>query len=349
MDENERSMSRLNHLPAASLKNLELRANLLHRLREFFFLQGFLEVETPILSRDTVVDRHLDPFCVVIDSLSSQPSPPAPTTSWCPPMGEGSSQRYWLQTSPEFGMKRLLAAGAKAIYQVSKVFRRDEMGPLHNPEFTMVEWYRIGDGMNEGMQFTSDLCERLLDHGPAERMSFREAFSKHVGIDPLAAETKMIIETVRQLNIAYPESLPAEDRDGWLDLLLVEKIQPYLGKDRPTILYDFPASQAALSVVRRENPPLAERFELYVEGIELANGYHELLDAEELRRRNEIANTQRLADGKEALPEESRLLEAMQAGLPPCTGVALGFDRLVMLAAGAKSLAEVLAFPFDRA
>jgi elongation factor P--(R)-beta-lysine ligase len=246
-------------------------------------------------------------------------------------------------------MKRLMAAGAKAIYQVSKVFRRDEMGPLHNPEFSMVEWYRVGDGMNEGMQFTSDLCERLLDRGPAERISFREAFSKHVGIDPLSAETKTIIETVRQLNIAYPESLPAEDRDGWLDLLLVEKIQPHLGKDRPTLLYDFPASQAALSVVRQENPPVAERFELYVEGIELANGYHELLDAEELRRRNKIVSAQRLADGKEALPEESRLLEAMQAGLPPCTGVALGFDRLVMLAAGAKTLAEVLAFPFDRA
>jgi lysyl-tRNA synthetase class 2 len=246
-------------------------------------------------------------------------------------------------------MKRLLAAGAKAIFQVAKVFRRDEVGPLHNPEFTMVEWYRVGDGMDEGIWFTSDLCERLLKRGPAERMSYREAFAKYVGIDPLAAETDAIIETVRGAEIAYPESLAADDRDGWLDLLLVEKIQPHLGKDRPTMLYDFPASQAALSVVRRENPPAAERFELYVEGIELANGYHELLDADELRRRNRAANARRLADGKEALPEESRLLRAMQAGIPPCTGVALGFDRLVMLALGAKCLAEVIAFPFDRA
>jgi lysyl-tRNA synthetase class 2 len=332
------------YLPVASQDNLERRADLLNRLRMFFHAQGFLEVETPILSRDTVVDRHLDPFGVDIDISASLPSPPSPL-----PLGEGSSHRYWLQTSPEFGMKRLLAAGAKAIFQVAKVFRRDEVGPLHNPEFTMVEWYRVGDGMDEGIRFTSDLCERLLNRGPAERMSYREAFAKYVGVDPLAAETDEIIETVRRAEIAYPESLANDDRDGWLDLLLVEKIQPHLGKDRPTMLYDFPASQAALSVVRRENPPVAERFELYVEGIELANGYHELLDADELRRRNRAANARRVADGKEALPEESRLLRAMQAGIPPCTGVALGFDRLVMLALGAKCLAEVIAFPFDRA
>jgi lysyl-tRNA synthetase class 2 len=160
LNPHEPSMLRLNYLPAASLDNLQRRADLLHRLREFFFLRGFLEVETPILSADTVVDRHLDPFCVEIENCP-QPSPPAPL-----PKGEGrlatNRRRFWLQTSPEFGMKRLLAAGAKAIYQVSKVFRRDEIGPLHNPEFTMVEWYRVGDGMNEGMQITSDLCEALL-------------------------------------------------------------------------------------------------------------------------------------------------------------------------------------------
>jgi lysyl-tRNA synthetase class 2 len=314
------------YLPTASLKNLKLRAELLNRLRSFFLGHDFWEIETPILSADTVVDRHLDPFCVEIEK-----------------------RRYWLQTSPEFGMKRVLAAGARAIYQVSKVFRRDEVGPLHNPEFTMVEWYRVGDGMLEGIQFTSDLCEKLLTRGPAEKITYREAFSKYVGIDPFVVETKKLIETVRQLEISYPESMSEEDRDGWLDLLLVEKIQPHLGFERPAILYDFPASQAALSLVRQENPPVAERFELYVEGIELANGYHELLDAGELRRRNRAANELRVADGKTPLPEESRLLDAMQSGLPPCIGVALGFDRLVMLAVGAKTLAEVIAFPFDRA
>jgi lysyl-tRNA synthetase class 2 len=338
------------YLPTASLENLRLRAELLNRLRSFFLGEDFWEIETPILSADTVVDRHLDAFGVEMDSRFTQPSPPAPSISWCSPKGEGrSSQRYWMQTSPEFGMKRVLAAGAKAIFQVSKVFRRDEVGPLHNPEFTMVEWYRVGDGMNEGMQFTSELCEKLLARGPAENISYREAFLKFVGIDAFAVETTTLIETVRRLGISYPESMPEEDRDGWLDLLLVEKIQPRLGFERPAILYDFPASQAALSLVRQENPPVAERFELYVEGIELANGYHELLDAGELRRRNRAANELRVADGKSPLPEESLLLDAMEAGLPPCTGVALGFDRLVMLAVGAKTLAEVIAFPFDRA
>ena len=146
-----------------------------------------------------------------------------------------------------------------------------------------------------------------------------------------------------------PASLAPDDRDGWLDLLLVERVQPHLGVERPALVYDYPASQAALARIRPDDPPVAERFELYVAGIELANGYHELLDPAELRARNARANAQRVADGKPALPEESRLLAAMEAGLPPAVGVALGFDRLVMLAAGAKSIAEVMAFPFDRA
>ncbi len=149
--------------------------------------------------------------------------------------------------------------------------------------------------------------------------------------------------------IEAPASLAPEDRDGWLDLLMVERVQPHLGVERPTLLYDYPASQAALARVRPGNPPVAERFELFVAGIELANGYHELLDPAELRARNSRVNAQRRADGKPALPEESRLLAAMEAGLPPAVGVALGFDRLVMLAAGAKSILDVIAFPFDRA
>ena len=149
--------------------------------------------------------------------------------------------------------------------------------------------------------------------------------------------------------IEAPASLGSEDRDGWLDLLMVERVQPHLGVERPTLLYDYPASQAALARVRPGNPPVAERFELFVAGIELANGYHELLDPAELRARNSRVNAQRRADGKSALPEESRLLAAMDAGLPPAVGVALGFDRLVMLAAGAESILDVIAFPFDRA
>ena len=170
-----------------------------------------------------------------------------------------------------------------------------------------------------------------------------------MGVDPHTADGEELAAVTQKCGIQPPPSLTPDDRDGWLDLLLVERIQPHLGVDRPTIVFDYPASQAALARIRRENPPVAERFELYVAGIELANGYHELLDPAELRARNARVNAQRVAEGKPALPEESRLLAAMEAGLPAAVGVALGFDRLVMLAAGAKSIAEVVAFPFDRA
>jgi lysyl-tRNA synthetase class 2 len=318
-------------LPAASWPNLRLRAGLLRRLREFFHDRGFLEVETPVLSVDTVVDRHLDPFSLNVGRSGGKP------------------QTFWLQTSPEFAMKRLLAAGAEAIYQVSRVFRQEEQGPLHNPEFTLVEWYRRGDDFRAGMQLTSDLCESLLGRGPAELLSYAEAFQRYVGFDPHVTDLDTLIAAARQCDASPPESMAQDDRDGWLDWLVTECVQGHLGVERPVLLYDFPASQAALAQIRPGEPPLAERFELYLSGWELANGYHELLDAGELRRRNARANLLRRGDGKAALPEESRLLAAMERGLPPAVGCALGFDRLVMLAAGAKSIDEVIAFPWDRA
>ncbi len=324
--------SQPDYLPSATLAALWFRAELLKRLRAFFDERGFLEVDTPILSADTVVDRHLAAFSTEL------------------PCGPGRPpRRLWLQTSPEFPMKRLLAAGAEAIYQVAHVFRRDEIGPLHNPEFTMVEWYRAGDGPEQGMQFLSDLCEAMLDRGPAERVSYREAFARHVGLDPLTVPTEALVARCRALRLAVPPGSAEDDRDTWLDFLLGECVQAHLGRPRPVIVYDYPASQAMLARVRADDPPVAERFELYVDGIELANGYHELLDAAELRRRNRSVNAQRRADGNAALPEGSRLLDAMEAGLPAAVGVALGFDRLVMLAFGATRLAEVLAFPMGRA
>ncbi len=321
--------------PAASWPILHLRADLLRRLREFFHSRDFLEVETPILSADVVVDRHLDPFCT---TLCDDPRRPE------------VGRRLWLQTSPEFHMKRLLAAGAGAIFQVTKVFRNAERGALHNPEFTMVEWYRPGDDMSAGMQLLSDLCEAMLARGPAERISYAEAFSRDARLhDPHTASAELLAEHARRLGIAAPESFAGADRDAWMDLILVERVQPHLGRSAPTIVYDYPASQAALARVREGNPPVAERFELFIDGIELANGYHELLDPEVLRQRNRLSNALRASDGKPQLPEDSRLLAAMEAGLPACTGVALGFDRLVMLAAGARSIDQVLAFPIDRA
>ncbi|MHC4402191.1 MAG: EF-P lysine aminoacylase EpmA [Planctomycetota bacterium] len=318
--------------PTANWKNLRLRAELLRQTRAFFDQRGFLEVETPILSADTVVDRHLDPFCV---AAGDEPA--------------GPGTHLWLQTSPELAMKRLLAAGGEAIYQVTPAFRRGERGRLHNPEFTMVEWYRVGDRMDEGIELLGDLCRALLQRGPAERLSYREAFERHVGVDPHAAQAPALAAAAKRHAVAAPASLRADDRDGWLDLLLVECVQPHLGVKAPAILYDYPAGQAALARVRDDDPPVAERFELFASGIELANGYHELVDPAVLRRRNAENNALREADGRNHLPGESRLLDAMEAGLPPCTGVAMGFDRVVMLAAGARGIDEVIAFPFERA
>lgn len=320
------------YLPTATWERLCQRGQLLQRLRQFFDERGFVEVHTPILSADTVIDRHLDPVPVTLAADPRQPD---------------VGPRFWLQTSPEFGMKRLLAAGAQAIYQVTKAFRLAERGPLHNPEFTMVEWYRVGDDYQAGMQLLADLAAVMFERGPTLRLSFAEIFQNALGIDPHRAEMAELAATAARLGIDV--AFEADDRDAWLDLLLVEAIQPTLGTVQPVIVYDFPASQSALAQVRPGPPAVAERFELYVDGLELANGYHELLDAGELRRRNHLANQQRVADGKPSLPVESRLLAAMDAGLPSCSGTALGFDRLVMAATGAKTIDEVIAFPVERA
>lgn len=324
----------IDFLPTASWDRLRFRAALLARLRRFFDERGFLEVETPLVSADVVVDRHLDPF---VTTLAPDPRRPE------------AGRLLYLQTSPEFAMKRLLAAGAPAIYQVTRSFRNGEQGPLHNPEFTIVEWYQPGGDYSAAMQFTSDLCDTLSGLGPADRLTYGDAFDCFVGLDPHLAGVGELAATAEVHGLSPPASLGQEDRNGWLQYLLGELVEPHLGKSRPLILCDYPSSQAALARIRPDGPPVAERFELYLRGIELANGYHELLDADELRVRNQRSNAQRVADGKAPLPEESRLLAAMEAGLPECCGVALGIDRLVMLAAGAENLADVIAFPIDRA
>lgn len=343
----------MNWRPTASLDVLRRRAELLRRLRQFFDSRNFWEVETPCLSHDTVVDRHLDPIGVQGSSIGCLASSTV----------QDHDAPLWLQTSPEFGMKRLLAAGAQAIYQVAKAFRADETGRLHNPEFTMVEWYRVGDDYVAGMDLLAELAMELLEADGVDRVTYSLAFQEFVNLDPLSSSVSELRQKAIDAGLSFPDSWLAIDaehdpktyRDHWLDLLLVELVQPHLGMGRPTILHDYPASQSALARVRTRDedgvsgPLVAERFELYVRGIELANGYHELLDAEVLAARNAANNVARLCDGKSPLPVDSRLLSAMREGLPACAGTALGFDRLAMVAFGLESVEQVMAFPIDRA
>lgn len=319
--------------PTATPAALAQRSEILWRIRALFHLRGFCEVQTPTLSRDTVVDRYIEPVSLAGQRLG---------------IDAFSETEFFLQTSPEFSMKRLMAAGMEAIYQIGPAFRAGEQGDFHNPEFSMLEWYRRGDGLQAGVQLLSDIVAAGLETEPAEQLTYREAFLQYAGCDPLE-------DSVEQLANVACERLPtidatfANSRDAWLNLLLDAVVQPRLGKGRPCILTHYPASQSALAQLSAEDPRTAERFELFIDGVELANGYHELTDASELEARNAQVNAQRTADGHPPLPEESLMLDAMRWGLPSCSGCALGLDRLVMVALGTSQIADVLAFPIQRA
>lgn len=320
--------------PTATVAALQFRAAMLRRVRRFFDQRHFLEVETPILSRDTVVDLHLDPLV---------------TNLHVPTRDQAGGISLYLQTSPEFHMKRLLASGFPSIFQVAKAFRDGESGRYHNPEFTMIEWYRLDDTMELAIELLGEFACASLGVETFDTLSYRDAFRQFAAVDPFEISNADLAEAVRSTVVDVPESIDGHDRESWLDILLTEVVEPVLGGDRPLILYDYPASQAALAQVREDVFPVAERFELYFRGIELANGYHELLDGEVLKSRNEQVNKERMAMGKPPLPGESRMLDAMRNGLPHCSGVALGFDRLVMLAMGASSIDQVMSFPISNA
>ena len=317
---------------SATIDSLRQRAKIVRDIRQFFDARDFFEVDTPVISHDIVVDRNLEPISIDGNQFGSA----------C-----ACGKTFWLQTSPEFAMKRLLASGATSIYQIAHAFRSGERGNRHNPEFAMLEWYRVGDDMQAGMQLLSDFARSILNTQPAEFLSYAEAFQRFAGCNVLTGSSKELHSTAakNQLDISAIRDL--EDLDEWRNLLLAELVEPNLGVRRPAIVYDWPASQSALAIVRGEQPPVAERFELYINGVELANGYHELLDASELLSRNQKINQQRESDGKRSLPAESLLLEAMQSGMPSCSGVALGVDRLVMLALNKSSIDEVIPFPIE--
>jgi lysyl-tRNA synthetase class 2 len=319
---------------------LRQRALIIDWVRAFFRQRGVLEVETPLLCAAGAVDAHLDPI---------------------PARGAAGGRRtLYLMTSPEHSMKRLLAAGSGPIYQITRAFRDGERGGLHNPEFTILEWYRPGWDhhalMDEVEQLVGGVLAAFGAGGagaapgpvPFHRITYRDAFQSALGIDPHHASLDELARAARRAGAPKPES-PPQDRDGWLDLLLVSGVQKTIGFDRPAFVLDFPASQAASARIRDDDPLVAERFELYVRGVELANGYHELLDPREQRRRYTAANRARRAMGKRSLPIDHHLLAALLAGVPASSGVAVGLDRVIMVAVGASRIDEVIAFPIERA
>ncbi|NHA15534.1 EF-P lysine aminoacylase EpmA [Thioalkalivibrio sp. XN279] len=317
--------------PTASLEALRLRARLLAETRAFFDARGLLEVETPQLSTAAATDLHLE-------SLQAR----AP----------GGGLDGWLHTSPEFPMKRLLAAGSGDCWQLARVFRGGEHGRRHNPEFSLLEWYRVGwDAtrlMDEVEAFVRALAAGRLPLQDALRLSYREAFRRHAGLDPFGAAAGELAAALEARAVQIPQGV-AQDRDALLDLALALLVEPALDPAQPTFIHDFPASHAALARIRPGDPPVAERFELFLGGMELANGFCELTDATEQRARFAADLDARRRRGLATLPLDERLLAALAHGLPACSGVALGFDRLVMLLAGAEDIRDVLAFGWGRA
>jgi lysyl-tRNA synthetase class 2 len=315
--------------PSAAFRAMQRRATLLARVRSFFADRGVLEVETPILSAAGVTDPQ-------IESLTTRV--------------RGRPGAMYLQTSPEFAMKRLLAAGSGDIYQIGKVFRDGEVGRWHNPEFTMLEWYRIGFDDAALMTEVEDLVRMLLaparELAAAERLTYAAALERYAGVAAHTASEAELASAAAAHGIVCEATL---DRDARLDLLMGLVVGPHLGVGRPSFVCDYPASQASLARLKPGLPRVAARFEFYLDGIELANGFHELGVADEQRRRFEQDLIVRRARGQAEPPIDEHLLSALESGLPECAGVALGFDRLAAIAAGAASLEEIIAFPIERA
>ena len=311
---------------------LRLRARLNAEIRRFFAERGVLEVETPILSAAGNTDPNIESF----------------HTRFSGHVDAGVAQR-WLRTSSEFAQKRLLAAGLGDNFELGRVFRDGEAGHRHNPEFTMLEWYRVGWDhlrlIDECIALVRAALALVGRTAEVAIVSYRELFTTALGIDPFAADAGALRAALVDTQVDGAGLL----HDDWLDLLLTHRIQPSFPADRVTVVIDYPASQCALEQIRPGDPPVAERFELYLGTQELANGYHELTDATEQRARFERDNARRRSRGLDEVPIDENLLTALAHGMPDCAGVALGVERLLMAMAGSGDIREVLAFPFARA
>ncbi|EQD34342.1 Lysyl-tRNA synthetase-related protein [mine drainage metagenome] len=310
--------------PCAAPEILRLRAALKSRARAFLSERGILEVDTPRITASAVTDPQIRCFA-----------------------GVGSRTRFWLIPSPEFHLKRLLAAGLGDLYSFGPVFRDEEWGPLHEPEFTLLEYYRVGmDGETLAREVAGLLTCLIGPVGPVEPISFAELFERELGIDPITAPVQALWDRVDR---DHRGGLPCDDRGLLWDFFLGHVLYPKLGWGDIAVIHDFPAEQAALARLRSDNHAVSERFEIVIRGLELANGYHELADPVEQARRFQDDRSMRRRLGRPDVEPDARYLAALEEGLPDCSGVAIGFDRIVLLASGVKSLAQVVAFPFARA
>jgi lysyl-tRNA synthetase class 2 len=292
-----------------------------------------MEVETPICSRYATTDP-------AIESLETLYTGP----------GAASGQQLYLHTSPEFPMKRLLAAGSGPVYQIARVFRDGESGRFHNPEFTMLEWYRPGFSHHQLMQEVSELVQQVCGGQlETEMITYQQAFERSLGLNPHQATSSQLRQCAINNRIPGADSIDLGGKDAWLDLLMSSCVEQSLPRDRLCFIYDYPASQASLARVRRGDPEVAERFELYIDGMEIANGFHELANPDEQQARFQTDREKRKARGQRVLPLDENLIAALEQGLPQCSGVALGIDRLLMWLTGAEHIDEVLAFPLGRA
>jgi lysyl-tRNA synthetase class 2 len=317
--------------PKSSFIHLKKRAQILNKIRRFFEARDVLEVDTPLMCRTAATDPYLYPI-------------PAQYLSG------SESEKLYLQTSPEFPMKRLLAAGSGSIFQICKAFRNDEVGKIHNPEFTILEWYRIGFNHHDLMDEMSDFLIEILQDPPAKRITYQDLFLQYVRLDPHTARLDELKNAAIQHDIHVSGGTEQFDQDDWLNLIMTHKIEPNLGFEQPIFIYNYPASQAALAKIRTGDNHLqvAERFEVYIRGMEMANGYHELSDAAEQLKRFQQDRENHLKLKREQIPIDQHLLSALNAGLPDCAGVALGIDRLMMLAMNLENIEEVISFTIDR-
>ena len=313
--------------PRATLGLLRARAALLDRIRRFFASRNILEVETPLLCHSGITDPAIEPLMVE--------------------RGRSLRRPRYLQTSPEYAMKRLLACYGEPIFQLARAFRYGEAGGRHNPEFTLLEWYRPGFDHHALMAEVAELVRHCLGDRPVHSYRYRQLFREVLALDPFTASTTEL-EALARASLD-PGSMTG-DRDLWLDLLMSHLIEPQLAGRGMCFVYDYPASQAALArITEVDGVPVGHRFELYVDGMELANGYLELLDTTEQRQRFESDNARRREVGLPERALDEHLLAALDHGMPSCSGVALGVDRLLMLATGVEDIREVLAFDWDRA